>query len=125
MDGSRSNVMIIGQSFGDAMGSSWKFISFFLGVLGAFFAGSNTVSNLMFSPIQYSIAMDQGLDITGLLALQNSGGAIGNAICVFNIVAACSVLGLSHKEGWILTRAIWPVLLSGVVALLLSLIYCP
>ena len=34
-----------------------------------------------------------------IVALQNQGGAIGNMICINNIVAVCATTGISGVEG--------------------------
>ena len=49
-----------------------------------------------------------------LLALQCAGAAMGNMICIHNIVAVCAVLALSNVEGEILKEAFPPVLLYGI-----------
>ncbi|MDR2372054.1 MAG: L-lactate permease, partial [Puniceicoccales bacterium] len=49
-----------------------------------------------------------------ILAAQAAGGAMGNMICVHNIVAVCAVLGLSNREGDILKKTFWPFLLYGL-----------
>ena len=50
-----------------------------------------------------------------IVAAQAVGGAMGNMICVHNIVAACAVVGLSGREGEVLKRTFWPFMLYGVV----------
>jgi lactate permease len=49
-----------------------------------------------------------------MVAAQGVGGAMGNMICVHNIVAACAVLGLIGKEGDILRRTVMPFVLYGI-----------
>lgn len=48
-------------------------------------------------------------------AAQTVGGAMGNMICIHNIVAACAVVGLSGREGEVLRKTFWPFLLYGIV----------
>ncbi len=84
--------------------------------VGAFFAGSCTVSNLTFGPIQDAIATKMGLDRTLILALPSVGGAMGNMVAIHNLVAVCSMLGLGNQEGAILKRTTGPMLLSGAIA---------
>ena len=50
------------------------------------------MSNLTFGPIQQQIALDTGLSVTPILALQSVGGAMGNMVCINNIIAVCTVL---------------------------------
>jgi lactate permease len=117
-----SSVMIVGRALAAATGGSWQFFSAYLGAIGSFFAGSCTISNLTFGPIQDSIAIQLGLNRTTILALQSVGGAMGNMIAIHNIVAVCSVLGLENQEGDILKRTVGPMLLYGVIAAAMSLL---
>ena len=43
------------------VGSAWPLIAPFVGVLGAFIAGSNTVSNILFGGFQFSVAETLGI----------------------------------------------------------------
>jgi len=95
----RSHVTHIGLALADAAGGSWPLFAPLLGALGSFFSGSNTVSNLTFAPIQAAIAGALGLDRITVLALQSAGGAMGNMVCIHNIVAVAAVLGLSERRG--------------------------
>jgi lactate permease len=113
--GEQAMSIIIGQAFADAFGGSWLYVASYLGALGAFFSGSNTVSNLTFAGIQYSIAQTLGLNTSLVLAMQSVGGAMGNMVCINNIVAVCSILGIVAKEGIIIKRTVWPMLLHGVI----------
>ncbi|MGN6965197.1 L-lactate permease, partial [Neisseria sp. P0016.S002] len=97
--GDDSMVKIIGKEFANAAGEHWVYFSPYLGAIGAFFSGSNTVSNLTFGPIQQQIALDTGLSVTLILALQSVGGAMGNMVCINNIIAVCSVLNVNNAEG--------------------------
>ena len=98
----------------------------FIGIFGAFVAGSNTVSNLLFSTIQYETAINAGLKPALILSLQTVGGALGNMIAIHNIIAASAVIGLFHKETKILKINLIPViilgLLAGIIGLILHLI---
>ena len=49
---------------------------------------------------------------------------MGNMVCVHNIVAASAVVGLSGLEGLIIKRNIVPLLIYGVSAGLLGLLFC-
>ena len=113
--------MLIGQSLADLTGSYWQYFSAYLGGLGSFFSGSNTVSNLTFGGIQQSIATSLNLNLTTILALQSVGGAMGNMICINNIVAVCSVLGLTNVEGKILKKTILPMIAYGAIAGVISI----
>ena len=89
-------------------GSAWPFFAPFIGGLGAFVAGSNTVSNMMFSLFQFGVGERLSLDPGWVVALQAVGGAAGNMICVHNVVAASAVVGLVGREGAVIRRTLLP-----------------
>jgi lactate permease len=97
------------------VGRAWPFFASFVGGLGAFITGSNTVSDQLFGMFQWDIARILSLPTFVILGAQAVGGAMGNMICVHNIVAACSVTGLANREGEIMKRTFLPFLLYGVV----------
>lgn len=77
-----------------------------LGVLGAFMTSSNTASNVLFAPVQETIAVLAGLPIASIIAGQNAGAAIGNAIAPANIVLGTGPAGILGQEGKVLRRAL-------------------
>jgi lactate permease len=101
-------------------GTNWPLFAPWIGALGAFVAGSNTVSNLMFSLFQFSTAERIGIPPETVVATQAVGGAAGNMITVHNIVAASAVVGLVGREGDLIRQTIIPmtyyVLLAGSVS---------
>jgi lactate permease len=90
--------MVMGRAMADTAGRSWPYFASLLGALGSLFSGSNTVSNLTFAPIQAAVAGELALDRATILTLQSAGGAMGNMVCIHNIVAVAAVLGLSEKQ---------------------------
>jgi lactate permease len=89
-------------------GAAWPLFAPFLGGLGAAVAGSNTVSNMMFSLFQVGVADRIGADPTWVVALQAVGGAAGNMICVHNVVAASAAVGLLGREGTVIRLTLLP-----------------
>ncbi len=93
-----------------------------VGALGAFIAGSNTVSNLMMSQFQFDTAGLIGVSGAMLVAVQAVGAAAGNMIAIHNVVAASATVGLLGREGQTLRMTIIPtlyyVLMAGLIALL-------
>ena len=87
-------------------GDAWPLLSPFVGGFGAFVAGSNTVSNMMFSEFQFGVGQQIGVAPDWIVALQAVGGAAGNTICVHNVVAASAVVGLVGREGLIIRRTL-------------------
>ena len=79
-------------------------ISPLVGVLGSFFSGSTTVSNLTFGEIQRIAAEEIGISVNAMLALQAVGASAGNGVCLNNIIAGLTVVGLNVSEGQILKR---------------------
>lgn len=119
--GERSTVQIIGIGMSDATGTLWMYFAPFLGAFGSFFSGSNTVSNLTFGAIQLSIAQNLDLDFIKVLSLQTVGGSIGTMVSISNIIAICTVLGLSHNEGMILKKTAPSALIYCIIASLVVL----
>ena len=104
-------------------GGAWPIFAPFIGGVGAAVAGSNTVSNLMFSQFQFGMGERIGADPVWMVALQAVGGAAGNMICVHNVVAASAVVGLLGREGSIIRITVMPfvyyALLPGSVGYLI------
>jgi lactate permease len=103
------------------VGAVWPLIAPTIGALGAFIAGSNTISNLMFSLFQFSIAEQLSISGTIVVALQAVGAAAGNMIAIHNIVAAAATVGLLGREGALLRKTIIPTLYYVILAGLLGL----
>jgi lactate permease len=110
---------IVGMPIAMATGMSrifqgtWPLVDSFVGALGSFMAGSNTVSNMLFSLFQYSIAEQLGFSTILIVSLQNIGGAMGNMICVHNVIAACATVGLVGVEGLLIRRNLVPMAIVG------------
>ena len=86
----------------------WPIFAPFIGGIGAAVAGSNTVSNMMFSLFQFEMGARIMVDPIWIVALQAVGGAAGNMICVHNVVAASAVAGLLGREGAIIRLTLLP-----------------
>jgi lactate permease len=102
--------------------SGWPFVSSYVGALGAFMSGSNTVSNMLFSLLQYSVADNLGISHIIIVSLQNVGGSLGNMINIQKIITACAVVGLMGVEGLIIKRGIIPLLFALTVTGIIGLI---
>ncbi len=120
--GENSMVIITGKGFAEFTGANWTYFSSYLGAIGSFFSGSNTVSNLTFGGIQLSIAETTGLSIPLILALQSVGGAMGNMVCLNNIIAVCGVLNVTNQEGPVLRKTVGPMIVYGVIAGLVAFV---
>ncbi|MBA4502619.1 L-lactate permease [Marinobacterium marinum] len=119
--------IVMARYVADTMGSIYPLFAPMTGALGAFLAGSNTVSNMMFSQFQFGVASNLGLSTALVVAGQAVGAAAGNMIAIHNVVAASATVGLLGREGATLRRTIWPtlyyVLLSGIITLLGVLVF--
>lgn len=104
------------------LGNVWTVAAPFIGALGVFIAGSATVSNLMFSLLQFDIAVHYNLNPATILALQTVGASLGKMICVVNVVAAASVVGLEGKEGKIIRLTFIPALILVALAAIAGVI---
>jgi len=100
--------IVLADGVANLAGAAWPIFAPFIGGLGAFVAGSNTVSNMMFSLFQFGVGERIGVDPTWIVALQAVGGAAGNMICVHNVVAASAVVGLTGKEGAVIRMTLIP-----------------
>ena len=89
-------------------GGAWPIFAPFVGGIGAAVAGSNTVSNMMFSLFQFDMGSRIAVDPTWIVALQAVGGAAGNMICVHNVVAASAGVGLLGREGDVIRMTLVP-----------------
>jgi len=104
------------------VGAIWPFFAPFIGALGAFIAGSNTVSNLMFALFQHGVATALGMSAAFIVALQAVGAAAGNMIAIHNVVAASATVGLLGQEGATLRRTVLPTAYYLVATGILGLI---
>jgi lactate permease len=96
---------------GNSLAEYWLGFSALLGALGAFIAGSATFSNLLFAEMQLNLAKQAVLDPTLVLALQMLGANAGNMVCLLNLVAAASVVGLQGQERALLKLTVGPMLI--------------
>jgi lactate permease len=98
--------ILLAEGVANLTGAAWPIFAPLIGGLGAFVAGSNTVSNMMFSLFQFNVGTRIGVSPDWIVALQAIGGAAGNTICVHNVVAASAVVGLIGKEGAVIRKTL-------------------
>jgi lactate permease len=122
LSGIESMPLVLARGTADIVGEAWPFFAPLIGAVGAFIAGSNTISNMMFSFFQHQAAVNLGISGAFTVALQAVGGAAGNMICVHNVVAACATVGLLGVEGMLIRRALLPLsyylLAAGLIGLI-------
>ena len=115
---SKSMVFVMADSLASAFSGAYVCVAPLIGVLGAFMSGSNTVSNMLFAPLQYETAALVKLSPIVILALQNIGGAAGNMICVNNVVSVCATTGVTGNEGRIIRINLFPCLAYCLIVIL-------
>lgn len=112
--------IVLAQGAATIAGFTWPFFAPFIGALGAFVGGSNTVSNLTFVLFQFSTAQQIGATPSIVVAAQTVGAAAGNMLTVHNIVAAAATVGLLGREGELIRIVFIPVmyycLMTGTLA---------
>lgn len=118
--GIASMPITLAEGASSVAGGSWPLFAPWIGALGAFIAGSNTVSNLTFSLFQFSTAEQIGVSPEVVVATQAVGGAAGNMVTIHNIVAASATVGLLGREGDLIRKTIIPTvdycLAAGAIA---------
>ena len=118
--------VVIAESISGVSGGMWPFIAPAMGAMGSFISGSATVSNLVFSGLQYDIALSLDMNPVYLLTLQTVGASAGNMVALHNVVAALAIAGISEASAQKVIRTnLWPLvaLLSvvGLMGLFISL----
>ena len=120
LSGLDSMPLTLAQGAAALAGGTWPFFAPWIGALGAFAAGSNTVSNLMFSLFQFATALQIQVEPLTIVAAQAVGGAAGNMITVHNVVAASATVGLLGREGALIRLTLIPMtyycLMAGALA---------
>lgn len=93
-----------------------------VGIVGSFVSGSNTVSNTLFSGLQLETSTLLGLPSVIVLALQNTGGAIGNMICINNVISASATTGVTGNEGRIIKTNFVPCIMFCLILVVTAFI---
>jgi lactate permease len=120
--GLESMPLFLAGRLATAVGDAWPAFAPWVGAMGAFVAGSNTVSDLMFALFQFGVAAAAGLPVVLVLGLQAVGGAAGNMITVHNVVAASATVGLVGEEGSLIRLTLLPMIVYLTIAGLLGML---
>ena len=114
--------IMMAQWVADTVGGVYPLLAPSVGALGAFIAGSNTVSNMMLSQFQFGVATSLGISGALIVAVQAIGAAAGNMVAIHNVVAASATVGMLGREGTTLRKTFWPtvyyVLMTGTIAMI-------
>ena len=118
-----SMLIVLSDGMASLVGGAYPFFAAYVGAFGAFLAGSNTVSDILFGTFQYGVADQIGTPRTLMLGAQAVGGAIGNLIAIHNVVAALAVVGLVGEEGRVIRLELIPLVYYGTATGLLTLLF--
>jgi lactate permease len=121
--GLESMMTVMAKSVAELFGQAYPVVAPFVGILGAFVSGSNTVSNMLFAPMQFETAVILNMPPVWIFALQCVGGGIGNMICVNNVVAACATVGAIGVEGKLIRRNMVPLLIYSLIVIIFAGIF--
>ncbi|UPA16454.1 lactate permease LctP family transporter [Borrelia coriaceae] len=95
-----------------------------IGALGTFLTGSDTVSNVLFGPLQTQIAANIDANPYWLAAANTTGATGGKMISPQNITIATTTAGLIGQEGKLLSKtivyALGYIFISGILVYFLS-----
>ena len=115
-----SMIVVLADATASTFGAAYPFLAPTVGALGAFIAGSITVSNITFTAFQFEIAQGLALPTQFLVAAQSVGAAIGNVIAIHNVIAALATVGLVGKTGRVVRLNLIPLTYYLVVGGLLT-----
>jgi len=77
----------------------------------------------VFADFQWGVAEKLQITPVIVVALQVVGGAMGNMVCVHNIVAASATVGLIGMEGKLIKQNSLPLFLYALIVGLLGLFF--
>ena len=101
------------------VGQVWPIFAPAIGALGTFIAGSTTVSNMMFSLLQFGVAENIGVSKAIVVALQAAGSSAGSMFSVNNVVSVSATVGLIGREGLIIQKVfiflLYCVIVEGII----------
>ncbi|MBQ4329625.1 MAG: L-lactate permease [Lentisphaeria bacterium] len=104
------------------MGKYFVAASPFIGIFGTFFAGSCTVSNILFAPLQFDTAVMLDIPPALTVALQNVGGGLGSMIRISGVIAACATVKLQNQEGKIILMNTIPAVIMALLTIIAACI---
>ena len=118
-----SMIVILAEATAAGIGPAYPMIAPAVGALGAFIAGSITVSNITFSAFQFEVAQTLGMPTQLLVGAQSIGAAIGNVIAIHNVIAALATVGLVGETGRVIRLNLIPLVYYLFVGGLLTTLF--
>jgi lactate permease len=104
-----SMIVVLADGTAAVFGAAYPMVAPTVGMIGAFVAGSITVSNITFTAFQFEVGSTLGLPTMILVAAQSIGAAIGNTVAVHNVIAALATVGLVGAAGRVIRLNLIPV----------------
>jgi lactate permease len=118
-----SMLVILSDLTASIAGAVYPFFAALVGAFGAFIAGSNTVSDILFGTFQFNAAQNLGVPTQVVVGAQAVGGAIGNLVAIHNVVAALAVVGLVGEEGRVIRLELIPLSYYAAATGILTLVF--
>ena len=112
----------LAELFSSLFKASFPLVSTYIGMLGAFATGSNNNSNVLFGPLQESIAILLSFTPAIIVASQTTGGSLGSMIAPAKIIVGCSTVGIQGRDGEVLKITLPYGLLIGLLMGLVTLV---
>ena len=118
----KSMIFYMAEALSQVGGFLYVIFSPIIGILGSFISGSNTVAVTLFANLQEQAASNLSLNTAIIVAANTVGGAIGNMVCVNNVVAACATAGTAGREGKIIRINAIPCAIYTVIVVAVLLV---
>ena len=105
-----SMIVVLADGTAALFGPAYPMIAPAVGMVGAFVAGSITVSNITFAAFHFEVGLALDMPTTILVASQSIGAAIGNIIAIHNVIAALATVGMVGATGRVIRLNLIPLL---------------
>ncbi len=105
-----SMIVVLADGTAATFGAAYPMVAPTVGMIGAFVAGSITVSNITFTAFQFEVGQALGMPTMILVASQSIGAAIGNIIAIHNVIAALATVGMVGATGRVIRLNLIPLL---------------
>ncbi|MGX7092699.1 L-lactate permease [Hutsoniella sourekii] len=101
----------------------YVFLAPWIGSIGTFMTSSTTSSNILFIPMQTSVAQTtSALSFDQMIAFQSGGSAVGNSIAPTNIILGLSTVHSDHKPTDVYRISGIYMVLTGLVVSIVSVL---
>lgn len=104
-----SMIVVLADGTAATFGAAYPMVAPTVGMVGAFVAGSITVSNITFTAFQFEVGQALGMPTMILVASQSIGAAIGNIVAIHNVIAALATVGMVGATGRVIRLNLIPL----------------